>query len=331
LQVALLYVLLAHSPLSDAVVVAYIERDTTVNENAFRDVMLKNMPVSQDVWEVMLAKLDSIKDPEVEDTLRLAQVKNQLAVTATSLKREIRYHGGWTHQYADAVVLHYIENDAIDSAKAYMDTVGLYPMRLALLGTELSEGNWNEADSSLAKLPLKTVNDTAVYDLFGMLIELGRDSLTLLDLSSIDSTRVRNIAADSTLDAAVMAKGIMSVLLDTFYFEMPEQVPDAPSERRGEEDAITASPTETEYFKAYPNPFTGQVTISYDLKEECADGCVIRFSDIQGRKVLEKTIIASDGPNSIVIDLGHYETGMYICSLYNNQRLLQTSRLLRIE
>jgi hypothetical protein len=330
LQVTLLYVL-AHSPLSDAVVVAYLERDTTVNENAFRDVMLKNMPVSQDVWEVMLNKLDSIKDPDVEDTLRLAQVKNPLAVTATSLKREIRYHGGWTHQYADAVVLHYIENDALDSAKAYMDTVGLYPMRLALLGTELSEGNWNEADSSLAKLPLITVNDTAVYDLFGMLIELGRDSLTLLDMSSLDSTRVRNIAADSTLDAAVMAKGILGVLLDTFYFEMPEQVPDAPSERRGEEDAIIASPTEATYFKAYPNPFSHEVTIEYDLKEDCTDGCSIRLVDIQGRIVLEQQIVAGEGPNRITFEMGRYEAGMYICSLHNNQRLLQTSRLVRIK
>jgi hypothetical protein len=88
---------------------------------------------------------------------------------------------------------------------------------------------------------------------------------------------------------------------------------------------------ETRYFKAYPNPFTHQVTIEYDLSEDCIDGCFIRMMDISGRIVYEKAIISGEGPNSVTLDMGKYETGMYICSLYNNQRLLQTSRLVRIE
>jgi hypothetical protein len=287
---------------------------------------------------VLTAWLDGKGDkwPDVADTLRWAQRGNLGVTTATSLNREIRYHGGWTLQYADEVVLHYIENDEIDSAKTYMDTVGLYTMRLALLGTELSDGNWDEADSSLVKLPLKTVNDTAVYDLFHMLSELGRDTLTILDMSSADSLRVQQIAADTTLDAAVMAKGILSVLLDTMYIGTPEEIPEAPSARYGEEEGAEEevesmmSPTEASYFKAYPNPFTNEVTIAYDLKDNCADGCLIRIVDIQGRIVLEQRIASGEGPNSFTLDMGAYETGIYICSLYNSQRLLQASRLVRM-
>jgi hypothetical protein len=272
--------------------------------------------------------LDSLKDQTVEDTLRGAQVKNPLAVTATSLNREIRYYGGWTHQYADEVVLHYVENEEWDSAKVYMDTVNLYPLRLALLGTELSDGNWDEADSSLAKLPLLTVNDTAVYDLFHTLIELGRDTLTILDMGRSDSLRVQEIAANSTLDAAVMAKGILSVLLDTFYFEIPEQMPEGPSERRGMEEEVITPPTEAEYFKAYPNPFSQSTTIEYDLGKACELGCQLRLYDLQGRIILQEILRSEDGKGSFVVDMSRYGNGIYYCTLYGDGRMLQTEKLI---
>jgi hypothetical protein len=88
---------------------------------------------------------------------------------------------------------------------------------------------------------------------------------------------------------------------------------------------------EEQYLKAYPNPFNQQVTLAYDLKEDCDAGCFIRLTDIRGRIVLQQPISTGNGPNSITFDLGRYETGMYICSLYNNHRLLQTSRLIRME
>jgi len=248
--------------------------------------------------------------------------------SATSLNREIRHYGGWTHQYANEVVLHYVENEEWDSAKAYMDTVNLYPLRLALLGTELSDGNWDEADSSLARLPLITTNDTAVYDLFGLLIGLGRDTLTILDMSSSDSLRVQEIAADSTLDAAVMAKGILSVLLDTMYFQIPEQMPEEPSERRGMEEEAITPPTEAEYFKVYPNPFTNSTTVEYDLGKECNLGCELRLFDLQGRVILQQRLWTENGKGRIDVDMTHYSNGVYYCALYGNEQMLQTEKLI---
>ncbi|MCF8460517.1 MAG: T9SS type A sorting domain-containing protein [Flavobacteriales bacterium] len=326
-------VLLNHSPLSDTVLVSYVARASVAPTN-FQNVMLQNVPTSRPVWDALNTKLVGAKDDwiPVWDTLQVAQKGNPSVSTATSLDREIRYHGGLTHQYADEVVAYYIENDALDSAKAYMDTVNLYPLRLALLGTELSEGNWDEADSSLAKLPLVTVNDTAIYDLFALMIDLGRDTLTILDIGSSDSLRVQQIAADTTLDASVMAKGILTVLLDTMFFERPETIPGAPSEKRSQEEPeeITPSPTEASYFKAYPNPFTGEITIEYSLTEDCKGGCSLRLTDIQGRLVFQKQI-NGDGSGRFTVDMQRYETGMYMCSLYGQKQLLQTARLVRIQ
>lgn len=328
--------LVYHTPLSDTVLTSYIDRPSGKTAASFQTVLLQNLPASKAVWELLSSGFNDYKDEWIPlaDTLQAAQRGNPGVTTATSLNREIRYHGGHTHQYADEVVLYWVESDDMDSAKAYMDTVGLYPLRLALLGTELSEGNWDEADSSLVKLPLVTTNDTAVYDLFEMMINLGRDTLTILDIGSADSLRVQQIAADTTLDAAVMAKGILNVLLDTMYFEMPEAIPGTPSGKRGQdepEEETVQSPSEASYFKAYPNPFNQQVTIAYDLRDDCLTGCFIRLSDIRGRTIFEQPISTGNGPNSVTFDLGSYETGMYICSLYNNQRLLQTSRLIRME
>jgi hypothetical protein len=152
-------------------------------------------------------------------------------------------------------------------------------------------------------------------------------------MSPADSTRVQAIASDTTLDASVLAKGMLSILLDTLYARNPEPFT-LPSSKYASEEVeweVAESPTEAEYFKAYPNPFNQQITVAYDLKADCATGCFIRITDIQGRTVLEEPIIGTDGPNTIIFDLGKYQTGMYVCSLYNEERLLQTTRLIRME
>ncbi|MCF8460515.1 MAG: T9SS type A sorting domain-containing protein [Flavobacteriales bacterium] len=329
-------VLLNHSPLSDTVLVSYVARASVAPAN-FQNVMLRNVPSSRTVWEALSTKLVGAKDDwiPVWDTLQVAQSGNPGVSTATSLNREIRYHGGLTHQYADEVVAYYVDNDELDSAKAYMDTVNLYPLRLALLGTELSEGNWDEADSSLAKLPLVTTNDTAIYDLFDMLIGLGRDTLTILNMNSSDSLRVWQIAADTTLDASVMAKGILTVLLDTMFFERPETIPGAPSEKRGQEEEqdeeVVQSPTETDYFKVYPNPFSTTTTIEYNLGKDCELGCEVRIYDLQGRIILKRMLWADSGKGRIDVEMSGYSNGVYYCALYGSNQLLQTEKLILLK
>lgn len=327
-------VLLNHSPLSDTVLTAYLARDTTVTELNFRDVWLKNLPASQTVWANLQTEINKLKTQSIKDTLNEAQLDNPSVQTATSLQREIRYFGGRTQLYADEVVIHYVENDAIDSAKAYMDTVGIHSMRVALLATELGDGNWDEADSSLVKLPLKTDNDTAIYDLFDMLIDLGRDTLTIRDMNTSDSTRVQQIATDTTLDASAMAKGILSILFDSLFFEIPESIPSLPSGKwlgsgeDPEQDEIVNSPTETEYFRAYPNPFANSTTVAYNLGNECESGCALRLYDLRGRIIVEENLSFKDGKGQFTIDMNRYDSGVYYCNLYGNQQLLQTEKLI---
>ena len=326
-----------HSPLSDTVLTAYLVRDTTKTEPNFRDVWLKNLPAAKPVWNGLLVELDALKDQAIEDTLRGAQTNNPLATTVTALAREIRYYAGRTHAAADRYVMHYVGNDSLDFVKPYMDTVGLYPLRLALLGAEITDRNWDEADSSLAKLPLTTSNDTAVYDLYQMRIDLGRDTLSLFDLSSADSTRVWEIANDTMLDASLMAKGMLTVMLDTLFIFRPEPF-ELPSGRMGiEEDEdleneteefISRSPTESEYFRAYPNPFSNSTTIKYDLGKDCEQGCKLRLYDLQGREIFAQILYSDDGKGTVVVDMSRYNNGLYYCSLYGNQQLLQTEKLI---
>jgi hypothetical protein len=175
------------------------------------------------------------------------------------------------------------------------------------------------------------VNDTAVYDLYDMMITLGRDSLTILNMNSTDSTRVQQIAADTTLDAGVMAKGILSILLDTLYFEMPEPIPPLPSNRLGQEEPeneVVESPTETDFFKVYPNPFSNSTTIAYDLGKECELGCELRLFDIQGRIIMQELLYSESGKGSITVDMSRYSNGIYYCALYGSKQLLQTEKLI---
>jgi len=162
-----------------------------------------------------------------------------------------------------------------------------------------------------------------------MFINLGRDTLTLPNMSSADSLRVRQIAADSTLDASIVAKGMLGIMLDTLFIMDPEPF-NIPSERRGQDEPeeTLVSPTETKYFKAYPNPLTNSTTIEYDLGEECEMGCELRLYDLQGRIILQQTLWTENGKGRMDVDMSHYTNGVYYCGLYGNQRLLQTEKLI---
>ena len=85
---------------------------------------------------------------------------------------------------------------------------------------------------------------------------------------------------------------------------------------------------ESGYFKVYPNPFSSTTTIEYNLGRECEEGCEIRLYDLQGQIILKEVLHNTNGVGQLTVDLSSYGNGIYYCSLYGNQQLLQTEKLI---
>ncbi len=117
------------------------------------------------------------------------------------------------------------------------------------------------------------------------------------------------------------------VVLDTLYVKNPEPFSLA-SQRLAQQTNDAPLPTEATYFQAYPNPFSQELSITYNLGNDCSSGCYLRIIDVQGRIILDKALVANEGKGSLSLNMSQYENGIYFCALYSNTRLLQTEKLI---
>lgn len=58
--------LVYHTPLSDTVLSAYINRTSGVTPASFQTVLLRNVPASKTVWDLLTTEFDSYSDDETD-------------------------------------------------------------------------------------------------------------------------------------------------------------------------------------------------------------------------------------------------------------------------
>lgn len=87
---------------------------------------------------------------------------------------------------------------------------------------------------------------------------------------------------------------------------------------------------ETVQFKVpYPNPFTSQLSVPYVVGKEGCKQAKFVMTDVMGRTVGSYNADATMGEHTVVISGDGYATGLYFLSLYVDDKLMQTSRVLK--
>lgn len=86
---------------------------------------------------------------------------------------------------------------------------------------------------------------------------------------------------------------------------------------------VSASSAHGFDFNIYPNPTSGEVTISLS---ELPDQLTLRLFDITGKKLSEQRIVA----NQTSIDLNQYASGLYIFQLSDPSGIDQITRVQKI-
>ena len=81
------------------------------------------------------------------------------------------------------------------------------------------------------------------------------------------------------------------------------------------------------YFNFYPNPNTGSMTLDYMLEKN--ESGIMVINDIAGRRVAEYTLNANS--NSVVINENQLKNGIYYYSIYVNEVMIKTNRIIIIK
>ena len=90
--------------------------------------------------------------------------------------------------------------------------------------------------------------------------------------------------------------------------------------------AISASGVEL--FQNKPNPFDESTIISFFVHDPAVIGdAIIRVTDPTGRLIKELPVPVKEGMNEVVYTHGYNMVGTYFYTLYLNQRLVDTKKM----
>ena len=135
----------------------------------------------------------------------------------------------------------------------------------------------------LDSLKLETADDSVFYDYHDLAISLKEDTLTWFGMDSTQHALVNTIA-DGSSSVKLRAQAVQTLVDDSTYSRLPEQLPYTPSFRLAEEETETDSHLSNSKVNVYPNPFNSQFNVAGELENEEAR-LEFEVFDLTGRLV----------------------------------------------
>jgi len=319
-------VLLQNSPLSDVVLLAFINLNTTPPGN-FKNVLEPNSPVSENVLPMLQTKLSSLP-AGIAKQIKDAQA-NQSTRTLTAIAREIAYIQNTRQLLLNEVIAQYIEVGSTQQAINLLEAENTIDADQQLVGVYLSTGDIAAASSRLNAMTVSTPEDQDFINLYNLQITLAQQDRTIFNMDSSEIALVRSIAEVSPNSlAAANAQSILKLVFsEDFVFPVFSS-----TARMMDNDGQAGNiPTTTpnEYFLGdnFPNPFNNQTVIPYYLPEGSMGQ--IRIYGING--TLLQTSIAKEGNNVLLLNTSEWTGGVYYYNMEASDKIIFTKKMVLIK
>lgn len=313
--------------LSDTVLKALCVRHPFFNDNHFTQLVLANSPVSWPVWvdvrNIAFGKLktelqDSIAGAQLTDTLRTMEV----------VRRELMATNSAHEKVVNLIMDLFLDADSIPAMIHFLtDSIGTKEYSKRAVGAALSIDTLTWARAILDSLDLTTANDSAFYTYYDLALNLAEDTLTWFNLDSAQLATMWTLAA-SKHEVAIHAEGVLALVLDTAFARIPEPLPPPPSERLAGPENVSSSNTAHSGVRVYPNPFTSDFMVAYQLGTTETE-MVLEVFDPLGRRV-KRTAIRAIGSGTTSIDLGEC-LGLYLLRVSANGRHIHSQRIVCVK
>lgn len=305
---ALETILLANSPLSDEVLLAFIARSGTPPSN-FQNVIVANSPVSSAVRPVLI---DAVTGTTIYTAIVAAQ-SNYSNRTPSVVNSELMAATGDLQQLYNQQQYYYLdhlETDStmVDSLNLLLAQQGTEAAKQALAASYIDQQRYVEAGDVIKTLSTADEGDEAAHDLLSMLNNLYKDGRDIYTLLPAEVDLVRGI---SKMGNECIAKSNAKVILFVLYGEPLEMEFDFNGSMRQAPPAVATGSDNSFLGESYPNPATTQVNM------QCAvpDGQTANLSifDMNGKLVYTQTVLS--GKQTVTIETANWTEGIYMCSL----------------
>ncbi len=238
--------------------------------------------------------------------------------------------------HVDAVVRAYLDTNWIDSARVFLETEGSPEALCALVPIEVRRDTIKTKGHLASLRAIAATMDTIKYgkqkvelnsfcDFYQDMIAFSNRAGGLMNLNGDELNNLERYARGTTAIASNARAVLNHIKQNTHSYNLEN-----PEFFNGNNKIGTVNPANNtladlkrNYFKLYPNPATNMITIELvEYGRECFN-CSIVITDLLGKIISENTL-----EQTTPIGLNDLPNGIYFISIKENDRILETERLI---
>ncbi len=309
--------LLANSPLSDTVLLAYISKIGTP-PGLFKDVVIPNSPVSLKVLPLLQIKVAVVPNG-IKNQILAAQTNyanRTLSVVDAELssktqKRQMFYNDQQTF-YVDQFE---VDSSMTDSIGVLLVKENTEAAKAALVSSYIEDKKYDLATSTIANMTPTTSEEQAEKGLLVLLNTIYSGGRDIFTATSAEIAQVRSFAEMST-DCSARASA--RIILFTLYGE-PLEMDLIYNTNREVEFLDSIEFGATNYLgECYPNPATSEVSMQCNGTN--GKLATMLVYDASGKLVYSEVV--ESGQMLITIPTSTWVSGIYLCSLRTTEEEL---------
>ncbi len=311
--------LLANSPLSDQVLLAYIAKNGTP-PGLFKEVVIPNSPVSASVRPSLYTKIAGMPSGIKNQILAAQSSSNR---TLSIVEAELQSKIGQRQQVYNRQMTVYVdhsETDTLveDSVYLLLQRENTFAATSALASAYLAGENYTAALSTINSLTPTTPSDQAEKDMLGLLFNIQSTGRDVFAMTALEQQQVRSVA---TMSFDCPARANARIILFIVYGE-PLVIDLNQNARMAQEDSIVLN-NENFLGESYPNPATGLLNMECRIPE--GSTAVMEIFDING-KLIYSQVVKSDR-QLITIETTDWTSGIYLCTLKTETQILGIQKI----
>jgi len=327
--------LLNNSPyLSDTVMQTTITKENVLPNAMIRDILVANpqsakstgvldeldnrfIPMPDPMMEEILAGQSLISDKEV--------MEGEIA-SRQSKRQDLFYR--LVRLYKDDTV----NEGSHDSLIALLQGEFSLKAKYMLAFEYLKLGDTTNVNNTLNAIPntFELSNEQEdlyidYQDYFDILVTLKSENKSILELTQGQITALQNLSVTGREPVSSYTRNILLANNMMQYFEpilLPDLTSYPPSKPFVEPDLIMVD----DYFKVFPNPSKYYLIIEYNLKDDfiAASGLSFKIYDVSGKQIDQ--VFIRKQQDQMIIPVESYSPGVYLCCLYNKEKVVQSIR-----
>lgn len=316
--------LIANSPLSDTVIIALII-EYPLSHGNFKNVMIRNLPVSNDVSPYFNERL-KLLPVGIARQLEPLQGYNPDYITPASLKREIDFLNLEKQLYINRSVNYFM--DSIIDGKAVainlLDIQNTTNAKQVLFATYMQEGDYTLADSILLSIDITSPITADWATLNNILLSLYSNNQSIYNMDSTQIAFVRELAYKCPESLAVA--NARSILLLLYEEEVSECIE---IENRASDiilkDIEFVLPDSDAYMEDnFPDPFTDKTLVNYYLPEGMSGKIIV--NDMYGKIIGD--YILQEGEQTLELINDNWAPGVYTYTMFADGKLIEVKKMI---